>query len=49
MSTQDTWADKIASGEVSPAQDDTDIADEAPGDYDVDASAELAAARADER
>lgn len=47
--TTDAWADMIASGMVTPAEDDTDIADETPGDYDVDASAVLAAMRADER
>jgi len=47
--TSDTWADMIASGKVMPAEDDTDIADERPGDYDVDASAVLAALRAEER
>ncbi len=45
----DPWADRIASGKVIPAEDDTDIADEIPGDYEVDASAVLAAMRADER
>ena len=45
----DAWSDMIASGRVTPAEDDTDIADEAPGDYDVDASAVLAEMRADER
>ena len=47
--TGDPWADMIASGMVTPAEDDSDIADEMPGDYDVDASAALAALRADER
>lgn len=47
--TTDAWADRIASGKVMPAEDDTDIADEMPGDYDVDASAVLAAMRAGER
>lgn len=47
--TLDAWADKIASGKVTPAEDDSDIAVEVPGDYDVDASAVLAALRADER
>ena len=45
----DTWADLVAAGRVTPAEDDTDIADEAPRDYDVDASATLAAMRDDER
>ena len=47
--TSDAWADMIASGRVTPAQDDTDVTDEAPGNYDVDASAVLAEMRADER
>ncbi len=47
--TSDPWADMIASGRVTPAEDGTDVADEAPGDYDVDASAVLAEMRFDER
>jgi len=47
--TADVWADMIASGRISPAEHDTDIADERPGDYDIDASAALAAMRANER
>lgn len=47
--TSDAWADMIASRKVTPAEDDTDVADEGPGDYDVDASGVLAAMRADER
>ncbi len=47
--TSDAWADMIASGRVTPAQDGTDLTDEAPGNYDVDASAVLAEMRADER
>ena len=42
----DAWADMIASGKVTPAEHDDDIADEVPRDYDVDASAALAALRA---
>ncbi len=45
----DAWADMVASGKVTPAEDDTDVADEPPGEYDVDASAVLAAMRAEER
>jgi prevent-host-death family protein len=45
----DPWADMIATGKVTPAEDDMDVADELPGDYDVDASAVLAEMRADER
>ena len=47
--TADGWTDMIASGRVTPAEDGTDVADEAPGKYDVDASAVLAEMRADER
>jgi len=47
--TTDAWADMIASGKVTPADDDTDVADEIPGQYDVDASAVLDLLRADER
>jgi prevent-host-death family protein len=46
---RDRWADIVASGRVVLAEDAADIADEAPADYDVDASAALAAMRADER
>ena len=45
----DPWADRIASGEIAPAEDDRDVADELPGDYYVDASTVLAAMRAAER
>lgn len=45
----DVWADLIASGRVSPAEDSADVADEAPGKYDVAASEALAAMRVDER
>ena len=47
--TADPWADRISRGSVKPAEDDTDIAEEPPGDYKVDASAVLAALRAEER
>ncbi len=49
ITSRDLWADMIASGRVTPAEDGADVADEAPGDYDVDASAALAEMRADER
>ena len=45
----DAWTDMIASGRVTLAADEADIVDEAPADYGVDASAVLAAMRADER
>ncbi len=47
--TSDAWADMVASGRITPAEDATDVVDEAPGSYDVDASAVLAEMRADER
>jgi prevent-host-death family protein len=47
--TTEPWADMVASGQVTLAEDGTDITDETPGDYDVDASAVLEAIRADER
>lgn len=47
--TPDSWADRIASGKVLAAEDDSDIADELPVDYQVDVSAALAAMRAEER
>jgi prevent-host-death family protein len=47
--TSDAWADMVASGRVTPAEDGADVADEAPGNYEVDASAVLAEMRADER
>ena len=39
----------VASGHVTLAADDTDVATEDPRDYDVEASAVLAAMRAAER
>lgn len=45
----DVWDDLVASGRVSPAEDAADVADEAPGDYQVAASEALAAMRAEER
>lgn len=45
----DTWAGLVEAGKVLPAEDHTDLADEAPGDYGVHASATLAAMRADDR
>jgi prevent-host-death family protein len=47
--TSDAWADMIASGRVTPADDGADVADEMPGNYDVDAAAVLAQMRAEER
>jgi prevent-host-death family protein len=45
----DTWADLVAAGKVIPAEEETDITDEAPRDYGIDATAALGAMRADER
>jgi prevent-host-death family protein len=45
----DPWADMVAAGRVALAEDDADVADEAPADYDIDASSALASIRADER
>jgi prevent-host-death family protein len=47
--TADTWADLIATDRVTPAADDTEITDERPRPYGLDASAVLATLRADER
>lgn len=47
--TTNAWADMVTSGKVTPAEDDSDVTDEVPGDYDVDASNVLAELRADER
>jgi prevent-host-death family protein len=47
--TGDPWDEMVAAGRVTLADDDADIADEAPRRYDVDASGILAAMRADER
>jgi len=45
----DAWADMVAAGKVALAEDDRDVADEAPADYGVDASSVLASMRAEER
>lgn len=47
--SSDVWTVMVASGRVTQAEDNRDIADEPPGDYDVDASSVLAAMRAQER
>ncbi len=47
--TRDAWADMVAAGRVTLARDPMDVADELPGDYEVDASGALGAMRADER
>jgi hypothetical protein len=46
---EDRWADMVATGKVSPAEDPADLVDEPPVDYGIDASAMLAAIRAEER
>lgn len=46
--TVDAWADMISSGKVTHAEDASDVADEMPGDYAVDASVALEAMRGDE-
>lgn len=45
----DPWENLIASGSVTAAEDGTDVTEELPGDYDVDASAVLTAMRFEER
>lgn len=45
----DCWDDMVASGRITLADDDTDVAHEPPGDYGVDASAVLATMRTGER
>ncbi len=45
----DAYSDLVASGRVEVAGEATDIAEEAPADYGVDASATLDALRSDDR
>lgn len=45
----DPWADMVAAGRIALAEDDADVADEAPSDYGVNASAALASMRAEEQ
>lgn len=45
----DVWTDLVASGRVIVADSGSDLADEPPGAYGVDASNALAAMREDER
>jgi prevent-host-death family protein len=47
--TSDLWSDLVASGKVAIAEDETDLVEESPVDYKVDASGVLAAIREDER
>ena len=46
---QDRWLDLVAAGQVVPASIEGNLVDEAPDDYGIDASAQLAAMRDDER
>lgn len=48
-SQQDRWQVLISSGQVIPATGDGDVVDDVPRDFGADASARLAAMRADER
>jgi prevent-host-death family protein len=46
---EDRWEQLIASGQIVAATGEGDVADEPPADHGVDASARLAAMRAEER
>jgi len=46
---RDGWDDLVASGRVTPPAADGDVADEAPGDYGIDASGTLRSMRDIER
>lgn len=46
---EDRWQHLVASGQVLVATGSGDVVDDAPHDYGIDASARLAAMRADER
>jgi len=46
---QDWWQDLVASGQVLAATGEGDVVDDPPNDYGIDASARLAAMRAEER
>lgn len=43
------WDDLLSSGQLLPPSDDSDLTDESPLDYDVDASGRLAEMREDSR
>ena len=45
----DDWDDLVASGRIAAPQDDTDIANEAPAKYAVDATRSLQSMRESER
>lgn len=46
--TGDQWHALLESGRVSPPTDDSDVVDEAPSDYRIDPSGQLAAMRENE-
>ncbi len=46
---ENRWHDLVASGQVLAATGDDHVVDDAPRDYDIDASAQLASLRAQER
>lgn len=46
---EDRWQDLVASGQVLAASGEGDVVDDPPNDYGIDASAQLAAMRAEER
>ena len=45
----DEWQDLLASGRVSAPVDESDVVDEGPSDYGIDASGRLGAMREHER
>jgi prevent-host-death family protein len=46
---EDPWQDLVASGQVLAATGEGSVVDDVPDDYGIDASARLAALRAEER
>jgi prevent-host-death family protein len=46
---EDPWQDLVAKGQVLVATGEGSVVDDAPNDYGIDASARLAAMRAEER
>jgi prevent-host-death family protein len=46
---EDPWDELVASGQVITASGDGHVLDDPPGRYNIEASAELAAIRGDER
>ena len=47
--SSDSWTDVVASGRITLADDHTDLVDEPPEEYDIEASTALAAMREHER